>query len=292
MKAPSLDRLRALEALLRTRSSSSAAVELGITPSSVHKALGQLRSELKDQLLIRRGARTMLTRRAERLVEPLSATLRALDKLFDDDEKHARRAHAAIAMRDQFVLALAPTLMQRLAAESPQTTLKILPYDRERLLDELIRGTVDVAVAADTPDVPELINTLLYRETFVCVTCDRAPLTLDRYLRAAHVATSHSGSTLIDGALSRMGYRRRIVTHVPHFAALLQAAESDGLCATVPAGVVLAMRPPNLFVHPAPLAIPELPVSLVWHRAREQDPDNRWLRDLVTAAAKVAANAS
>jgi DNA-binding transcriptional LysR family regulator len=220
------------------------------------------------------------------LVEPLGATLRSLDKLFDDDEKEARRAHVTIAMRDQFVLSLAPAVMRRLAAESPDTALKILPYHHDRLLDELMRGTVDVAVAADPPNMPELVKVLLYRETFVCLTCDRAPLTLEKYLRAGHVATSHSGSALIDGALARMGYKRRIVTHVPHFAALLQAAESKRLCATVPSGVVMAMHSPNLFIHPAPLAIPDLPVSLLWHRKREQDPNNRWLRNLVISAAK------
>jgi len=291
MKAPSLDRLRTLEALLRTRSSSSAAVELGVTPSTIHKTLGQLRSELKDQLLIRRGDQTLLTRRAERLVEPLGATLRALETLFDDDLRQAHRAHVAIAMRDQFVLALAPAVMRGLAAERPDTTLKILPYHQEHLLDEMMRGTVDIAVTANPPKIPELSSELLYRETFVCLTCERTPLTLDAYLRMGHVATVHSGAALIDGALGRMGYKRRIVAYVPHFAALLRVVASQRLCATVPSGVVRAMQPHNVFIHPAPLAIPDLPVSLVWHRTRDADPENRWLRDVLMSAATTEASA-
>jgi DNA-binding transcriptional LysR family regulator len=290
MKAPSLDRLRALEALLRTKSFSSAAVELGVTPSTIHKTLGQLRTELKDQLLIRRGDQTILTRRAERLVEPLGATLRALETLFDDDPRQTHRAHVAIAMRDQFALALAPAVMRRLAAERPDTTLKILPYHRDRLLDEMVRGAVDVAVAADPPEVPELSNTLLYRETFVCLTCERTPLTLEAYLRASHATTAHGGSALIDGALARMGYKRRVVAYVPHFAALLRVVASQRLCATVPSGVVQAIQPHTVYVHPAPLAIPDLPVSLVWQRSREADPDNRWLREVLTAAATTASS--
>jgi DNA-binding transcriptional LysR family regulator len=263
-----------------------AAVELGVTPSAVQKRLDQLRAELKDQLLIRRGDRTMLTRRAECLVEPLGATLRALDTLFAEDQKQQSRANATIAMRDQFVLTLAPRLMRQLAAESPHTTLKILSCEYERLVDELIRGTADVAVAADPPNIRDLLTTPLYREKFVCVTGDRAPLTLERYLRAAHVAMSHSGSALIDETLARRGYKRRIVAQVPHFAALLRAVESQGLCATLPCGVVVAMHPSNLFVHNPPLAIPDLQVSMVWHRRREQDPDNRWLRSVLMSAAQ------
>jgi DNA-binding transcriptional LysR family regulator len=245
---------------------------------------------LNDQLLMRRGAHTILTRRAQRLVEPLGATLGALDRLLDDDGKQTRRTSATIAMRDHCVLALAPGLMGRLAAESPQTALKIVPYERDRLLDELMRGAVDVAVTADPPKDSDLTTELLYRETFVCVTRDRASLTLDRYLRAGHVATSHSGSTLIDAALARLGYKRRIVAHVPNFATLLQATESRGLCATLPWGVILAGHPRDLFVHPVPLVIPNLLVSMVWHRGRAQDPENRWLRDLLVSASKTVAS--
>jgi DNA-binding transcriptional LysR family regulator len=43
---PSLDRLQVLEALLRLRSPSLAAVELGVTQSAVSKTLSVLRAEL------------------------------------------------------------------------------------------------------------------------------------------------------------------------------------------------------------------------------------------------------
>ena len=285
MRAP-LDRIRALEALLRTRSPSSAAVELGVTPRMASKTLQHLRSELNDQLLIRRGARMDLTSRAERLVSPLGATLGALDRLLEDEDRHSRPATAAIAMRDDFVVALAPGIVKRLAAERPHTTLKIAPYERDQLADDLARRTIDVAVTADAVANPDLITTLMYRESFVCVTSNATPLTLERYVSAKHVTTSpHDGRAGVDDALARNGYKRNIVAHVPHLAALLQAVE-QGLCATLPSRVVLALRPENLFVHSPPLAIRDLQVSLVWHRRCERDPDNRWLRGLVTSAAK------
>lgn len=289
MKAPPLDQIRALEVLLRTRSLSSAARELGITRSKADKTLQQLRSDLNDQLLIQRGDQMIRTPRAERMADPLGATLEALDSLLEDDDKRECTATAAIGMRDQFVLALAPALVKRVAVESPQTTLKIVPYERDRLVDYLAGGTVDVAVAVDPPPVPDLVTTLLYVETFVCVTADRAPLTVQRYLSAAHVVTtSRSGYDAVDVALGRLGYRRRVVAHVPHFAALLKAAQSQGLCATVPTRAVLAMRPSNVFVQPPPLPIPVFRVWLVWHRRYEHDPGNRWLRKLVMSASKVA----
>ncbi len=190
-------------------------------------------------------------------------------------------------MRDEFVLALAPTLVKRLAAESPQTVLKILPYEHHSLSEDLARRTIDVAVAFDPPRSDELLTALLYREEFVCVTADRTPLTLQRYLGAAHVTTrSHSGNSAVDAALAHHGYKRRIVAQVPHLAALLHAAESEGLCATLPARVVVAMRPAGLFVHTPPLVIPERRVMLAWHRDFDQDPENRWLRGVLISASE------
>jgi DNA-binding transcriptional LysR family regulator len=49
--------------------------------------------------------------------------------------------------------------------------------------------------------------------------------------------------------------------------------------------MVLAMRPANAVVHAPPIAIPDLHVSLTWHRRSEQDPANRWLRELIVSAA-------
>jgi LysR family transcriptional activator of mexEF-oprN operon len=282
-----LDRIRVLEALLRTRSPSSAALELGIALSSVRKTLGRLRSELNDHLLIRRGDRMILTRRGARLVDPLHATLGRLDGLLQDDDNQVRRATAAIAMRDLFALVLGPALLRQLAAQSPQTTLKLMPYEHHRLADDLAHGTVDVAVAVDPPELPDLVTMHLYSDTFVCVTSDPEPLTLERYLNASHVATtSASGHAAIDAGLARQGHKRKIVAHVPHFAALLQVAESERLCVTLPCRVVVAMRPARLFVHPLPVAIPDLRVSLVWHRKCEQEPYNRWLRGLLMAASE------
>ena len=284
MKARRLDRIRVLEALLRTRSPSSAALELGVTRRTASKTLGQLRSELNDQLLIRRGARMILTGRAEQLVSSLGATLGALDRLIKDDTR-ASRASATLAMRDDFVLTLAPGIVKRIAAESPRTMLKIAPYERDQLVDDLARRTIDVAVTAEPMADPDLVTTFLYAESFVCVTSDRTPITLERYVSAKHVTTtSHVGRAGVDDALARNGYQRNIVAQVPHLAALMEAAEG-GLCATLPGRVAHALRPAGLFVHALPLAIRDLRVSLVWHRRWERDPDNRWLRQVVTSAA-------
>ena len=249
------------------------------------KTLGQLRTELNDQLLMRRGDQMILTQRAQRLLPPLGETLGALDRLLEDGSKLASRTRVAIAMRDEFVLALAPALVTRMAAESPQTSLKLLPYQHQNVIEELARRTFDVAVAVDPPKSTYLRTTLLYREAFVCMTAERTPLTLESYLSARHVTTSSpNGNAGDDASLRHKGYNRRIAVQVPHLAALLHAVESEGLYATLPIRVVLAIRPANLFIHTPPIPIPERRVMLAWHRESDSDPDNRWLRDVLVSA--------
>jgi DNA-binding transcriptional LysR family regulator len=284
MKALSLDRIRALEILLRTRSTALAASELGVARSTASKTLGQLRSELNDQLLIRRGDQMILTRRGAQLVDTLGARLGELQKLLKDDSEPVH-ATCTIAMRDELVVALAPSLIKQFASQNPRVTLKFVPYEAGPLVENLARRTIDVAVTAYPPRDADLLSKPLYRETFVCLTRDRAPLTLQRYLSVAHVTTvAHGWHASIDTALARTGHKRRIVAKVPHIAALLDAVE-DGLCATLPLRMVVAMRPPKLVIHPAPMPIPELSVSLTWHRRFDQDPGNRWVRGLMVSAA-------
>lgn len=287
MRPHILDRVRVLDALLRTRSPSSAARELGVTQSAVSKALARLRVELQDPLLVRRGDQMILTPRAERLANPLGGTLSTLCRLLDGSAIDAHPRTVSIAMRDQFVVALAPALLRQLASVSPGTTLNIVPYERQRLVDDLAHGRVDLAVAVDPPNAPDLMGTLLYRETFVCLTPQRHPPTPEDYSSARHVATtSHAGYSGIDAALARKGYTRRIAAHVPYFAALIHVAETEGLYATLPRRVVEALKPRKLFAHALPIPIAGFRVAMVWHRRCEHDAGNRWLRNLLRQVAQ------
>ncbi len=282
-----IDHLRVLEALLRTRSPTAAARELGVSQSAVSKSLAQLRATLGDELLIRHGDGMVLTPRAAQLANPLGATLRELRRLLQDNGLRSRPSTVNVSMRDQFALALGPALLRQLARERSGTALNILPYDRERLSDDLARGAMDVAVAVDPPDAVGLIGTTLYRESFVCLTPHSSPPTLEQYLSAPQVATTaHAGYSGIDAALARKGYARRIVAFVPYFAALVHLAETQGLYATLPRRVVEALRPQRAFLHPLPLVIPGFRVSMVWHRRCDRDPDNLWVRNLLVASAK------
>jgi DNA-binding transcriptional LysR family regulator len=286
---PSFDRLEVLESLLRTKSPTASARELGVTQSAVSKTLAVLRGELADPLLLRRGDTMVLTPRAERLRAPLSSSLNALRSVVTDTAEPSGPATATLALRDQFVVSLGPTILRRVAKESPRTVVRFLAYERERVAEELARGAIDVAVAVDPPESPGLRQSVLYRETFVCIAPQRKPLTLNGYLGAGHLSTTaHTGYSGVDQVLSERGYARRIVASTSFFATAAQLADELGLIATLPSRVARAVRLRRSYVHPVPFAVPPFSSRLIWDARAEVDPANRWVRDVVRHAANDA----
>jgi DNA-binding transcriptional LysR family regulator len=282
---PSLDRLEVLESLLRTKSPTASARQLGVTQSAVSKTLAVLRGELADPLLLRRGDTMVLTPRAERLLAPLSSSLNALRNVLADTAEPSGPATVTLALRDQFVVSLGPAILRMVAKESPRTVVRFLAYERERVADDLARGSIDVAVAVDPPEAPGLRQSVLYRETFVCVAPQRRPLTLRAYLSAGHITTAaHAGYSGVDQVLSERGHVRRIVASTSFFATAAQLADELGLVATLPSRVARAVRLRRSHVHPVPFPLPAFSSRLIWDGRAEVDPANRWVRDVLRRA--------
>jgi DNA-binding transcriptional LysR family regulator len=286
---PSLDRLEVLESLLRTRSPTASARELGVTQSAVSKTLAVLRGELGDPLLLRRGDTMVLTPRAERLLAPLASSLNALRSVVTDTAEPSGPATATLALRDQFVVSLGPAILRIVAKESPRTVVRFLAYERERVSDDLARGAVDVAVAVDPPEASGLRQSVLYRETFVCIAPQRKPLTLRAYLGAGHLSTTaHTGYSGVDQVLAERGHVRRIVASTSFFATAAQLADELGLVATLPSRVARAVLLRRSHVHPVPFAVSPFSSRLIWDARAEGDRANRWVRDVVRRAAHAA----
>lgn len=189
------------------------------------------------------------------------------------------------------VVSLSPALLRAITALSQQASqqaqLCITGYERERVSDELAAGAVDVAVAVDPPDRPGLVQTTLYRETFVCLCPERRQPTLSTYLAAQHVATTaHTGYAGIDVALAKQGHRRKIVASVPYFAAAVHLADTEGLYLTLPSRVAAALPTRSLIAHPVPLKLSGFTVRMIWDARIDQDPKSRWIRKLLQASAR------
>ena len=93
--------------------------------------------------------------------------------------------------------------------------------------------------------------------------------------------------SLVSRMLTQRGLERRVAVRVPYFESALRIVAETDYIATIPAalgdptaGTGSRRRPALVGLEP-PVAIPGFVLQAVWHRRHDDDPLQRWLRDLL-----------
>jgi DNA-binding transcriptional LysR family regulator len=289
--------LVALNVLLEERSVTRAARRLGITQSSMSHRLARLRGELGDALFVRVGASLAPTPRALAIAEPLADALRALDAAlapppaFDPQRTICR---ASIIMPD-LLATFAPDLVAQVSARAPGIALRFVGVSGD--LSSILAGhepslaLVPARFAAEdlqSRAVGELRFGVAGRNGHPALT---RRLSLERWLAERHVIVSVGieRSNVIDEELARRGLERRVGLVVPSFLAGLLSLTHSDLLMNVPIPLVDdAAKQLGLLVREAPLPLPRLRFSLVWHPRFQRDPAHSWLRQQVLERVQLA----
>ena len=288
-----LNLLVVLEALLRVRSVTLAAEELGLSQPAASRALGRLRDLLDDPILIRSGHAMVPTPRALALAEPLRSSLegirRTLEPPEDFDPSAARRAFVLCAI-DTTQAVVLPRLLEAIAERAPGVEVSTAPLRAtDALFDKLAAGQVDLGIARFETLPPGFRSAFLYEDDIVCLVRKdhprvRGTLTLTRYLAEAHLAVESSSSMerpfTIERLLAEQGHTRRVACTMDNLAmAPFVVARSDLICSApgetirpFAEGLALRMLPP-------PFEAPAFELHLVWHERNERDAGHAWLRN-------------
>lgn len=297
-----LNLLVALDALARERSVTKAAERAGVTQSAMSHTLRRLRELFDDPLLVRGRGGMLLTPRAEALTVPLRSGLvslaRALAEPESFDPSRAQRTFRIVSP-DLFDALVLPSLLQRVAQQAPSVDLAVVPTPR-RLADSLETGDVDLAIHPVLLDPhpfdlgvqvdPELQSRTLFRDSFLCFARSKHPsfaakrrLTIKTYAELDHILVSPGGEGpgVVDRVLHQEGLDRRIALRVPHFATALEVLARSDLVLTAPASLGKCSGAAVLASRPAPMAIPEHAITMLWHPRFTEDPAQRWLRALM-----------
>ncbi len=289
-----LHHLRALDALLHTRSVTRAAARLGLTQSAVSHTLAHLRAALGDELLTRGPGGLQPTPLADAMHEPLQHALNALRRALSatswDPATSTRRF--VVTMADSFTLTLVPALIARFADEAPHAELDVRPPTRGGTEAGVGSADVDAALIVGKPDLTGLHIRRVLEERFVSLLRADHPaladgVDLDRFCALPHalVTTAAEGPGVVDRALAALGRSRQVRLRIGYFlAAPLVVAASD-LILTLPrrVGLHLATLAP-LAVVETPLALPTFHADLVWPTRLHADPGHRWLREAIVDA--------
>ena len=296
-----LNLLVALESLLRRRSVTAAARELGITQSAMSHKLRRLREQLGDPLFISGRHGLTPTPRAQAMEAPLREALHdvsAAVRVAEPFDPARAQNEFRIAAADLMELAILPEVLSRLEVEAPGIRMAMRKRD-EASVGALAAGELDLIIQPGGRSVPGIDMgdragiarkhlgddgfSVLARRDHPLVG-GRKQLTPERYLACSHVLVSPAGGDkgVVDMVLAPRGLSRRIGVSVPHFVAAPFLVARTDLLLTCPTVLALgAMNHAPLKVMSPPFELPTTQLYMYWHQRFQHDPAHRWLRDFV-----------
>ncbi|UPH71160.1 LysR family transcriptional regulator [Abyssibius alkaniclasticus] len=284
-----LNLLVVFEVLMELRNVTAAADKLGKTQSAVSHALGRLREQLGDPILVRVGGQMQPSPFAAQLAEDIEPLLRGVrrvlapPKLFDP------------ATSDRVFRIAAPTLTRliaqvssRVAREAPNARIEWLPAHHEAY-SALSEGLIDIAHLGGEPRLPDGLQEQVM-EPFSWVSFVRKGHPglrnwgLEAWHRYPHLmvnvtrALRNPFSQTFGGSTDR----RRITTMVADSSAVASILAQSDFIATFPA-LLLAwdMEAHGLCALKPPVALDQVKVRFFWSSRLAQDAGSIWIRSIV-----------
>ena len=281
--------LQLLVAVVETGSITGAAQQLDVTQSAVSHQLDKLRAITQDPLFVKSGRGIVATAQAEALAAQARELLRQIERFARGGEFDPARwqTRITIAANDFQRDLLLPGLMQRLRAQAPGVTLRVIPSGVPRL--ELLRSNdCQLIISPRPPEGSDIMQKRLFEDryrVFYDPGVRAAPRDLADYLASAHATVLYEPQRRLDldQLLISRGINRRFSVLLPGFSALPVFIRGTPLLATVP-GLLAQQTLAGLAHAEPPLPCPTLPMYLIWHARHQQDVAHRWLREQIEAS--------
>lgn len=286
-----LKQLRVLRTLLKERSLTRTASQMGMTQQAVSAQLNKLRETFQDRLFLRSRQGVVPTPFAEQLEPRVNAVFASIEQLippdrFDPASVQGTYVISATDYADEVVL---PELVARVRKQAPGLKLIVRDFESDRLHAMLASGELDLALTfpAFAPDSCQ--TKLLFSEYHICVAGNDSPLH-ERKLTIGDVAdlpqliVSPTRANLVGSAddwFARKGYDRNIVMSVPSFSAAPTCVASSDCVAFLPSRIL-----PHPLVRPIELeeSPPCFDVIAAWHPRTGQDSLQQWILSLLDEA--------
>lgn len=282
-----------------TEGSVTAAARIwGVSQPAASNALARCRRTFGDTLLVRGSAGMALTARGRILLDQLNDVAPRIEAMTRPTEfvPSTSTAMMALAASDHASLVLIPRLTERVTRNAPGVRLAVsLVQAGGPGSDKLERAGVDLRLGW-LQSLPQSWYTkrLFDDQIGVIVRADAevSAETIDRdfFLNTRHVALATDRpyyQTLADQSLARQGIERKVGVWITNFTAIpLIVAQSD-MIAFFPMSIArMYQKFANIKVLPSPVEVGSYNVSMAWHPRIHEDPDYRWLRAEITAAAE------
>lgn len=302
-RIPNLGLLPILQVLLREQSVTRASEILGMTQSGTSTALRRLREAFDDPLLVQVGRKMVLTERARALIEPLEASLAALEECLRPQEFEPRglKRQFRIWAIDSVALRVAELVLPRLQEVAPDVSLRFIDLSTSGVEINLSGGEVDMAIVPTgviPADSSLLQSAFAYDDRFVAVVGPDHPLAGLSRLEPEHLTQNRCVAFQNGNDRWSRDELRDFAGYIVELAPAIQLEQLSLL-------PILALRTDTIAItlHSAaaamaryvPLRVIELPnpsvfqeIHVVWSVVAARDPAHRWLRELILAELRSA----
>lgn len=290
---PDLNLLVALRALLEEANVTRAGERIGIGQSTMSSALGRLRTQFEDELLVRVGRDYELTPLARQLLPQVQITIPMIERALGIDggfDPEAADRRISFQLTDDAAIELRPYFAILRAARNVRLDLLRIPSepidgDRELLARDFLVAEPGTGIEGES--VP------LYRDEYVVIAAHDNPavrageISIDDFLRLPHVRCDF-GRTRVPPSERRMReldltFDVRVTTSsMLPIPAIVAGTELIGV---VPRRLVDRLGAVSGTVAvPTPFPTVELIQRLWWHPAHTHDAAHTWVRETLVAA--------
>jgi LysR family transcriptional activator of mexEF-oprN operon len=296
-----LNLLVALHALLTERSVTKAAARVGIGQSAMSHNLARLRDLFGDELMTRGPDGMRPTPRALALADPVRIALAQIEALVSReqafDPSTAERVFR-IGLPDSVEILVGPTLLAYVCEHAPGIRFRFYAAEGQGLLDDLDSDGLDLGIGigefsgGQVHHKRRLLSTDTYLVMFNAKKVHvQPPISLEDYVRLPHVLTSlrRGERGVVDEELEKLGLSRKIALVTPRFVAVPFLVAGAAVITTMHGRLARYFAEElDLSLSPAPVKLPQLKISLLWHASYDKDPAHVWLRETITRIAAQA----
>ncbi|UJF19319.1 LysR family transcriptional regulator [Vibrio sp. SS-MA-C1-2] len=284
-----LNLLVALKVLLEENSVTAAAYRLNLSQSAMSRVLSRLRTLLSDPIFTRQGSQLVPTEKALLLSQQLNEPLEALRTLLTPNTfaPESCEDFFTIAASDYAIQTILPIALKEIYQQAPHISLRFIPLQQERMLEQLTHDKVDMAVCHPIGDISPLQRLSLGEVGVLCLVAKDHPLvdepiTIESYLSLpqAMIAISDGVKQQIDNHF--LDQKPRLMLRASYLEAAMALVDKMPLIITVPADLAyLYAERYQLVIKALPIDFKPFDYSLLWHPRSEHSAPHIWLRELI-----------
>lgn len=194
-RRPSMRQLEYFQAVAETLNVTRAAETLHMAQPALSRQIAALESQLGVALFSREGQRMQLTDAGRHLREKLPGVLQALDATLSRTRRIAEGQSLALGIgySSAAMSSFLPEVIRQLRAAIPGLDPEFVERTSDQLVDDVIRGQLDLAFILHRPENPLLRTVPLREEPIGLIVPDHHPLARKRRVPLAAL----DGETLI-----------------------------------------------------------------------------------------------